>query len=187
MTDDVAAVQNDVASMAADVERNSADITSLGVRGHWCAARTQNYWTRTGTITYDSITYSDSNMNITDTPLNINTGVNSHNCYYNLDINICHIAGIFTVPVSGAWRLTLSLMSWVDLGEYNFCYLYINGDRLDILWMHYTASSYGLVQSTGGRMLTVEASTGDKLEIRIDRIDGRYYNIQYCAEFIPKL
>ena len=76
MTDDVAAVQNDVASMAADVERNSADITSLGVRGHWCAARTQNYWTRTGTITYDSITYSDSNMNITDTPLNINTGIN---------------------------------------------------------------------------------------------------------------
>ena len=74
MTDDVAAVQNDVASMAADVERNSADITSLGVRGHWCAARTQNYWTRTGTITYDSITYSDSNMNITDTPLDINTG-----------------------------------------------------------------------------------------------------------------
>ena len=168
------------------IESLSFQIDSLGARGHWCGNK--DSWYKDGsTITYDSIFYSDSNMNITDTPLNINTGVNSHNCYYNLDINICHIAGIFTVPVSGAWRLTLSLMSWVDLGEYNFCYLYINGDRLDILWMHYTASSYGLVQSTGGRMLTVEASTGDKLEIRIDRIDGRYYNIQYCAEFIPKL
>ena len=73
---DVTAVQDDVTSMAADMERNSADITSLGVRGHWCGY--QDYWSTVGTITYDSITYSDSNMNITDTPLDINTGNNSH-------------------------------------------------------------------------------------------------------------
>ena len=74
---DVTAVQNDVSSVQddvtevlgsnitkvlEDVERNSADITSLGARGHWCAY--QNDWRTVGTITYDSITFSDSNMNI---------------------------------------------------------------------------------------------------------------------------
>ena len=75
----VTAVQDDVAAFTGNVERNSADITTLGVRGHWCAE--QNWWDTVGTITYDSITYSDSNMNISDTPLDINTGINSHKCY----------------------------------------------------------------------------------------------------------
>ena len=82
MKDDVAAVQNDVTSMAAGVKRNSADITILGVMGHWCGYKF--IWDTVGTITYDSITYSDSNMNIPDTPLNINTGIiyDSHKRYY---------------------------------------------------------------------------------------------------------
>ena len=71
---DVATVQDDVVTVAGNVERNSADITSLGVRGSWCGE--QDDWGSVGTITYDSIFYYDSNMNITDTPLNINTGIN---------------------------------------------------------------------------------------------------------------
>ena len=74
------AVVVNITAVQDDVERNSADITSLGVRGHWCGY--QSYWDTLGTITYDSITFSDSNMNITGTPLDIDTGNNSHKCYY---------------------------------------------------------------------------------------------------------
>ena len=71
---DVAAVQDDVVAVAEDVERNSADITTLATMGTWCA--TKKEWYTVGTITYDSITYSDSNnMNIAATPLDINTGI----------------------------------------------------------------------------------------------------------------
>ena len=71
---DVAAVQDDVVAVAEDVERNSADITTLATMGTWCG--TKKEWYTVGTITYDSITYSDSNnMNIAATPLDINTGI----------------------------------------------------------------------------------------------------------------
>ena len=72
---DMGAVQDDVVAVAADVERNSADITTLGTMGHWCGEQ-DGPWSTVGTITYDSITYSDSNnMNIAATPLDINTGI----------------------------------------------------------------------------------------------------------------
>ena len=102
------------------------DVETLATIGHWCGE--QDRWNTGGTITYDSITFSASNnMNYATTPLDINTGINSHNYYYYLDIDICHISGIFTVPVSGAWRLTYSLESRVDSGESNWAFLYING------------------------------------------------------------
>jgi len=164
--DDVAAVQDDVIVVAADVERNSADITTLATFGTWCGE--QDRWNTVGTITYDSLTFSASNnMNYASTPLDINTG-------------------IFTVPVSGAWRLTYSLESRVESGDYNICYLYLNGDRLDET-EHETYSGSGVVWSTSGRVVTVEASAGDKIEIRTIRIDGNYYRILYCAEYIPKM
>ena len=79
----ITAVQDDVVTVAEDVERNSANINSLGARGSWCAARSKDSWsTDYSTITYDVLTYSDSNMNITGTPLDIDTGNNSHKCYY---------------------------------------------------------------------------------------------------------
>ena len=67
---------------AMEIESLSSQIHSLGVRGHWCAARTTDSWSTVGTITYQRITFSDSNMNITGNPLDINTGINSHKCYY---------------------------------------------------------------------------------------------------------
>ena len=39
---DVAAVQDDVVVVAADVERNSVHITTLATTGTWCAV--QDYW-----------------------------------------------------------------------------------------------------------------------------------------------
>ena len=90
------------------------------------------------------------------------------------------------MPVSGAWRLTYSMWSWVDSGDENYCWLYLNGQRLTET-RHKTYTSSGEVQSTGGRVVTVEASAGDKIEIRADGMDDDYYEILYCAEFIPKM
>ena len=73
VSEDVAAVQDDAIVVANDVERNSADITTLATMGAWCGEK--YIWETVGTITYDRITYSDSNnMDITGTPLDINTG-----------------------------------------------------------------------------------------------------------------
>ena len=73
LTEEVSAVQEDVVSVADDVERNSAIITNQATRGSWCAFKLE--WT-TGysIITYDYLTFSDTNMEITETPLNSNTG-----------------------------------------------------------------------------------------------------------------
>ena len=57
-------------------------IKSLATRGTWCA--TKGSWKKNSIITYDRLIFSDSNMDITGPPLNINTGittVDSHKCY----------------------------------------------------------------------------------------------------------
>ena len=73
-------------------------------------------------------------------------------------------------------------------GEDNRAYLFINGQ---VLWEteHNTYSESGGVRSTGGRVVTLEASAGDKIEIRTDRMDYGYglYDILYCVEYIPKM
>ena len=78
------------------------------------------------------------------------------------------------------------MRSVVDSGDGNDCYLYLNGDQLDET-RHGTYSESGEVRSTGGRVVTLEASAGDKIEIRADRMDGYYYQILYCAEYLPKM
>ena len=169
------------------MERNSADITSLGARGSWCAF--QDSWTSVRTITYDRLTHSDTNMNV-GSPLNRYTGINSHKCYYYLDIDIWNILGIFTVPVSGAWRMSFSLWDWVNTGDQNYCYFHINGQALYELRHNtytYSSTATGVVHSSGGRVVTVDARAGDKIEIRATVMDFRYFNIMYCAEYIPKL
>ena len=71
--DNIIAVGEDVASLTLSDQQQAAQIQSLGTRGTWCGY--QDVWSpRYDTITYDSLTFSDSNMN-TGTPLNINTGI----------------------------------------------------------------------------------------------------------------
>ena len=80
LQEDVASVQDDIVVVADDVESltssdqlQNSQIESLGTRGTWCGY--QSGWTTVGTINYDSLTFSDSNMmEITGTPLDINTG-----------------------------------------------------------------------------------------------------------------
>ena len=90
------------------------------------------------------------------------------------------------MPVSGAWKLTYSMQSTVYSGNNNICYLYLNGEKLDET-RHNTYSQSGRVHSTSGRVVTLEASAGDKIEIRATRMDYVYNDILYCAEFIPKM
>ena len=89
--------------------------------------------------------------------------------------------------MSGSWRLTYSLISRVESTFINICYLYLNGVQLDET-RHYTFSERSDVTSTGGRMVTLEANAGDKIEIRAgDRMDGIYWRILFCGEYIPKM
>ena len=91
------------------------------------------------------------------------------------------------MPVSGAWRLTYSTYSYVDSGDRNIAYLFINENMLEDETQHETYSESGEVFSTGGRVVTVEASARDKIEIRATRMDGYFGHILYCAEYIPKM
>ena len=61
----------------------------------------------------------------------------------------------------------------MDGGDTNNAYLFINGDQL-IETIHGTYSESGVVYSTGGRVVTLEASAGDKIDIRADKMDGGY-------------
>ena len=55
---------------------NIKKLESVSTHGKWCGY--QNDWTTANSIiTYDSLKYSSSNMNVS-TPFNINTGNNSH-------------------------------------------------------------------------------------------------------------
>jgi len=164
---DVAAVQDDVVAVANDVGRNFADITTLGTRGIWCAFK-YGPWTTGGTITYDSITFADSNLDITEIPLNIETG-------------------IFTVPISGDWRVSYSVQSKVYSGEENYARLFLKGHLLGPETQFYTFSESGAVYITGGRVVTLEANAGDTIHFGATKMDGEFRLIDYCAEYITKM
>ena len=62
-------------------EEQASQIKSLATRGSWCAYK-NGPWTSVGTITYDRLSISDTNnMDITGTPLDINSGFYAHKCY----------------------------------------------------------------------------------------------------------
>ena len=78
------------------------------------------------------------------------------------------------------------MRSRVNSGTGNFCYLYLNGVRQSET-IHYSYSESGQMYSTGGRIMTLEASAGDEIEIRATGMIGGYYDILYCAEYMPKM
>ena len=91
------------------------------------------------------------------------------------------------MPVSGAWRLSNSLFSSVGTGEANSATLFINGNLLSQAYHSTYNGNSDTVLSTGGRMVTVQASAGDSIEIRATRMDHHFGQVQFCAEFIPKI
>ena len=83
--------------------------------------------------------------------------------------------------------MSYSMDSKVDsaLNEAN---LHINGVEL-VESGHWTSSESGLVRSTGGRVLTLDVSAGDKIDLRADQMssNGNFWYILYCAEYITKM
>ena len=88
--------------------------------------------------------------------------------------------------MSGAWRVTFSLWSLTHSGQSNTAWLHLNGQALEETY-HRTYSSTGSVYATGGREVTLEASAGETLELRATYMSGFYFQIIYCAEYIPKI
>ena len=90
------------------------------------------------------------------------------------------------MPVSGVWKMSYNMESRVDNWEQNRAFLYTNGEELDEA-IHYTNSQGAAVYSTSGRLVTLKASAGDKIEIKADRMDGWYKYVLFCADFISKM
>lgn len=98
---------------------------------------------------------------------------------------------MFTVPVTGVWRVSFSLWSYVDTNEYNYVYIYHNQQEIGETehkthwgssmtgWM---ASTYRVI-STGGRELVTRAVRGDTFHLST-RGMGYYNNIITCFEFL---
>ena len=78
------------------------------------------------------------------------------------------------------------MKSKVEAGCWNIVFLFFNGEKLEET-EHSTYVDVGRTDSTGGRVVTLEASAGDTIYLRITRLDGRYFHINFCAEYVPKI
>lgn len=76
------------------------------------------------------------------------------------------------------------MQSLVASGEKNFARLFLNGGMLGPETQHQTYSESGTVVSTSGRLVTMEATSGDTIYLKPTRMDGQYWQIYYCAEYI---
>ena len=178
-------VAQDVVNLQASDQQQETKLKAVSTHGKWCGY--QDGWnTANSIITYDSLKYSSSNMNISS-PLILSTGDNSHACYYYLvislemEINVCRISGIFTVPAPGAWRVSFSLYSVVPSGgSHNHAWLYFNGKQLGETG--YWSRSSG---ETGGREYTLKAGRGDTISLRTSSMgsSGTFRNIIFCVAF----
>ena len=75
--DRLAEMEDAVVTVGERVEINSASIRTLSTRGTWCGF--QSSWTTSGIISYENLTFSDSNVYFTEQPLDIKTG--NRQCY----------------------------------------------------------------------------------------------------------
>ena len=90
--------------------------------------------------------------------------------------------GVFTVPVTGVWRIFFSLKSGVNTGQENFVSLYHNQEKIEES-RHASYSQFYRVASTGGRELIMKAEQGDTVFLGTEKLDNGYYGIITCFEF----
>ena len=83
--------------------------------------------------------------------------------------------------------MTFSMVSVVESGQYNWAFLYINGDHVTESQHTTHHSESGKVVSSGGREVTREVSQGDTIELRAISMDGFSLRIHFCAEYVPKM
>jgi len=151
-----------------DMEQNKVKMEQQKIRlelqkGVWCGYKGQ--WnTGNAKIPYDKLLHSSTNIE-------------------NPGIGLDTLSGVFTVPVTGVWRVSFSLHSNVDTGQYNDVYIYHNQQKIQETW-HLTHSEYYKVISTGGRELITRAEQGDTFHLGTETIDDGIYFITTCFEFV---
>ena len=96
----------------------------------------------------------------------------------------CNISGIFTAPISGTYTVSYSLSSSVNNDYYNYAFLSHNGAKI-YETEHRTMAASANVDSTGGRLVYIQAQEGDTISLRTTTDDSTYglYNILTCFEY----
>ena len=89
---------------------------------------------------------------------------------------------MFTVPVTGVWRVSYTLRSYVDTGKYIHVYLYHNWKV--ITETQYHAFSDEEVRSTGGRELFTRASKGDTFHLHAYYMNSKVLEVITCFELV---
>ena len=93
------------------------------------------------------------------------------------------LPGVFTVPLTGVWRVSFSLRSYVNTGQKNWVYIYHNQQKIGETY-HYTYSEYYKMYYTGGRELITRAEQGDTFHLGTWGMGGNFYQIITCFEFV---
>ena len=97
---------------------------------------------------------------------------------------IYHISGVFTVPVSGAWRVSYSLrseVSWGDRKQANSAYIYHNTERLE--HSIYFTYSDEWVKEMASRTVILKAWAGDSIKLWASS-QGNCRDILTCFEYL---
>ena len=84
--------------------------------------------------------------------------------------------------MSGTWTVSFSFMSQTDSGDFNLAYVYHNEDQISGsgIW---TNSASGFVESTGGRVVFIQAEAGDTITARTTVQNYRTFDIFTCIEY----
>ena len=100
---------------------------------------------------------------------------------------LCFI-GIFTAPLAGTWSISFSLFSDPEPGDYNWIYLYKNGQQIPET-RHYNGHSEdgaGYMGFTGGRNVFLSLDAGDTVELRPEHLGEITRRILICYEYVSK-
>ena len=73
LTDDVVTLMSSDEQQEIMIEDNVQRLDTLSTRGRWCGYK-YDWSTANSIISYDSITFEETNLNVSVTPLDINTG-----------------------------------------------------------------------------------------------------------------
>ena len=65
-------------ALSEDVTDLEDDVGNLSILGRWCGSHNDNWREDNAVITYDKMLFSNTNMNISEPPLDINTGIKLH-------------------------------------------------------------------------------------------------------------
>ena len=92
-------------------------------------------------------------------------------------------SGVFTVPVTGVWRVSFSLWSQLNTDQWNSVFIYHNQEKIRET-EHNTYSKRYKAASTGGRELITRAERGDTFHLHAVTMKGNFYKLITCFEFV---